>query len=100
MDFQNLFALLLICSCLTGLVTEACKKAFPNRTSTNALAGIISIIVGVSVSIANAVLTNPEIGASYVLGSLFLVIGSWLCAMLGYDKVIQTITQFTKTTKE
>ena len=93
---------LMITSTLTGLMTEAVKKILAeyNRSyRANTLAGVIALVLSTAVAIGYIVMTNTAFTAQigvYFVAMLFL---SWLGAMVGYDKVIQSITQF-KTNKE
>jgi hypothetical protein len=92
---------LLVVSVLTGLCTEAVKKTLDECGRTyrsNILAGLVSIVVSILVSVAVIVLAGVTITASVVVYIVALIIMSWLCAMIGYDKVVQAISQF-KTTK-
>lgn len=87
---------LLIVSTIVGLATEGVKKVLDEHSITyraNTLAGIISVVVAAAVGVAYAVITGAEINAQVVVYLVTLIILSWLCAMTGYDKVIQTITQ-------
>ena len=64
----------LIVSTVTGLVTEALKKILIEHKwnyHANTLAGAVAIVQMV-----------------------VLVFISWLCSMVGYDKVVQAIKQF------
>ena len=94
---------LLIVSTLTGLVTEAVKSLLAEygvNYYANTLVGIISIIVAAAVAAAYVVVTGTLITASVVVCVVALVLLSWLCAMVGYDKVIQAIGQFKTYHKE
>ena len=94
---------LLIVSTLTGLVTEAVKSLLAEygvNYYANTLVGIISIIVAAAVATAYVVVTGTLITASVVVCVVALVLLSWLCAMVGYDKVIQAISQFKTYSKE
>lgn len=93
---------LLITSTLTGLVTEAVKNVLVEHNVTyraNTLAGLISLIMSAAVGVAYVVLTGTAFTSQIIVCLVGLVFMSWLCAMVGYDKVIQAISQF-KTTKE
>lgn len=100
---ETVLMLLVICSAATTLVTQAIKAMMPEegKFPKNLLAGIVSIAVSIAVSAGYLILTktpmSPDVGVYIVC----LVVLSWLCAMLGYDKVMQTITQLKtdKTTK-
>ena len=84
--------LLMLCSVLTGLIVEAIKKMTTVRKP-NITAAVVSIIVGAVVPIAYILYKAISIDTTAVLYVISLIVLSWLCAMLGYDKVIQTLTQ-------
>lgn len=88
---------MLVSAALSSLATEAVKKIFDEqgkKYACNALAGVISTLVstgvgGAYIAINNVGLTTEV--ATYWVGLVFM---TWLCSMVGYDKVVQTITQF------
>lgn len=92
---QTVFMLLAITSALTTLATEAVKKMIPETTtySKNILAGIVAIVIGVLVSVGYCVLTHTPATDEIIVYAVCLVGLSWICAMVGYDKVVQTLTQ-------
>lgn len=92
---------LAIVSVLAGLVTEAVKKICENRDSDcpeNLTAGcasvVLAVVYGAAVSVAGGGWTAQSIVCTIVLAIL-----SWLCSMLGYDKVTQTIAQLAERIK-
>lgn len=90
---------LLITSTLTGLVTEAVKNILNERNATyqsNMLAGIVSLIVSSMVGAGYVVMNDIVITSQIVVGIIGLILMSWLCAMVGYDKVLQAVGQFKK----
>lgn len=94
---------LLVISTLTGLVTEAVKKLCDERgkrTKPNTAAGVIALILSVCVGAAYIAYTGQAFTVQTIICIIALVFLSWLCAMLGYDKVIQTLTQIGKIKKE
>lgn len=87
---------LTICSLSTGLVVEAIKKMLNSshiNYNSNIIAAICSIIVATIVTTVYAINAHIIINVIYVTNSIVLVILSWLCSMVGYDKVVQTIKQ-------
>lgn len=99
MTLELFLLLLLIVSTLTGLVTEAIKKQLQERDKkyyANALAGYVSIGVSIVIGIAYVILVAAAINAQLFVYLIALVLLSWLSAMVGYDKVIQAISQFKK----
>lgn len=88
---------LLIVSTLTSLVTEAIKKLLSERGITyysNTLAGVIATILSAAIGVGYVVLTGAGFTAQTVVYIITMVFISWLCSMVGYDKVIQAIKQF------
>lgn len=82
---------LLVVSVLTGLTTEAIKKVMTEYGKTyraNTLAGIVSAILSVVIGSAYIVLAGTGFSETAII---FM---SWLCSMVGYDKVMQAISQF------
>ena len=84
-----------ICSAFTALVTEAVKKMIGKTSNPNVIAAICSIIVAVITAIVYAVFTGITVDTTYIVAGILLVIFSWIGAMVGYDKLIQTIHQIT-----
>ena len=90
---------LFIVSALVGLITEAVKKIMTeyNKTySANTLAGIVAFVLSSAVGVVYVIYTGGAFTIPVVVDIVVFVIASWLCAMLGYDKVIQTLSQFKK----
>lgn len=88
---------LLITSTLTGLVTEAVKKILEEHNKlykTNTLVGLIAIFVSIVLGIGYVLLKTVAINSQTLICLFALCFMSWLCAMVGYDKVIQAISQF------
>lgn len=95
--FETFLLGLMIISTLTSLVTEAIKKIMTesNKTySANAVAGIVSAVLSTGVSIGYMVLASVPFSAKAVVYIVAMVFMSWLCAMIGYDKVVGVIGQF------
>ena len=100
MSTETFLALLLVVSIFTGLVTEGIKMALDeaNRTyKPNMLAGAVAVVLSVLVDVGYMMETQFTEKMMVVLIALVLL--SWLCAMLGYDKVIQSIMQIKNQTK-
>lgn len=94
MKLEMFLMALLICSTLTSLIVEALKKMTGNEKHTyNIMAAIVSVIVAGAVSAAYLIMTGVRPDAKIWVIIIALVLGSWLCAMLSYDKVKQAILQ-------
>lgn len=97
MNFEIFLFGLLITSTLTGLATEAVKNVLAERNiayKANTLAGIMSLVMSVAIGAAYIVMTETVFTSQIIVYMIAHVFMSWLCAMVGYDKVIQTISQF------
>lgn len=95
---ENFMILLFIASVMTGLLTEAMKKTFDGtsvKVSNNMLAVIMSAVASCIVSIVYIIQNSITIDAKVVVEIVLLFIMSWICSMIGYDKVKQSISQFT-----
>lgn len=83
-------------SILCGLVTEAIKNAYKNAEkeySANIIALVDAVIVGgVGTATAYMLLGIPWTVNNIICLVLMCVV-IWLGAMVGFDKVLQTITQ-------
>ena len=94
MSTQVFLMLLLIISVLVGLTVEAIKVLKDDKErATNLTAGITSVVISIIVGVFYCILANVTFNAQIVIYLIALVFLSWLCAMLGYDKVIQTLKQ-------
>lgn len=103
MGLSVFLMLLLTVSTFTGLVTEAVKKCLHERGKAyyaNALAGYISVGLSVAVGAAYVILTGAAVSAQMAVYLIALLLLSWLAAMVGYDKVVQTIAQIGKKKEE
>lgn len=99
MTFEIFMMGLLLVSVLTGLFTEAIKGWLSERGKKfycNALAGYVAAGLSVLVSAGYLVITETAFNLKMAVYLIALVLLSWLAAMVGYDKVIQSITQFKK----
>lgn len=90
---------LMIVSTLTSLTTEALKKVFAEsdkKVHSNTLAGIVAAVLSAVISIGYAVFTSTSITPQIIVCIIALVFMSWLCAMVGYDKVVSLFKSKTK----
>ena len=101
-NFEIFLLGLLITSTISGLATEAVKKILSERDvnyRANTLAGIVALIVAVLIGAGYVVITGITFTSQVIVCLIALVLMGWLCAMVGYDKVIQAIGQFNTTNK-
>lgn len=88
---------LLLTSTLTSLVTEAVKNILVEHNITyraNTLAGIVSVVLSIAIAIGYAVIASISVTPQFIVCVIAQIFMSWLCAMIGYDKVLQAIEQF------
>lgn len=101
-NFEIFLLGVLVTSVFTGLATEAVKKVLTEHNVTyraNTLAGIVALVLSSAIGFGYAILSDISFTSNTVVYWVALIFVSWLCAMVGYDKVIQAISQF-KTTRD
>lgn len=94
-NFETFLLGILITSTVTSLVVEALKKILLEYKITyhaNTLAGAVSVVLSAAMGIGYTVITKSSFTSQTVV--YLLVLASWLCSMVGYDKVVQAIKQF------
>lgn len=100
MDIGTLTASLLVISILTSFATEGIKNILDSKSksySSNVIAGSVAIILSAAYGTGYVIITETPWNAALIIYLIALVFFSWLCAMVGYDKVKQAITQITST---
>lgn len=96
MTVQIFIILLVFFSIITSLVTQAVKKVFDERElnySSNIVVLIIALIVGCVGTVIYYIMTNVPWSTVNIVCIFLMAISNWLGAMVGYDKIIQTISQ-------
>lgn len=96
MTIDIFLVLLMMVSICTSLATEGLKKALTELGKDyypNILSGWVAIVISVSVWAIYLILVNATLDARMFAILIALMFFGWLCAMVGYDKVIQAITQ-------
>ena len=89
----NLFiTILTIGSLASSLLTEALKKGFKGMSS-NVIALINAIIVGLAGTTAAYILMEIPFNAQNITCMLLMVLCVWIGSMVSYDKLLQTIAQ-------
>lgn len=88
--------LLIIFSTITGFITEGFKKLLDGEKvsySSNILAFIIACLVGISGTGVYYVFSSIEFNATNIVCMGLMGLATSIGAMIGYDKVIQTVEQ-------
>lgn len=94
MNVQLLMSGVLLVSVLTSLTTEAIKKLISEQTKCyNLIAMICAIVLSIVVSIGYVILNHLTFTSEITITIIAMVFLSFLCSVLGYDKVKQTIEQ-------
>ena len=97
----DVFAIgLLAVSLFTGLIVQAIKAILADKQKElkepNTTAGIVALITAILLGVGYALYTNIPCSVQLVLEIIALAVLSWLAAMCGYDKIIQTLEQLKK----
>lgn len=102
-NFEIFLAGLMITSTLTGLTTEAIKKVLVEHNvnhRANTLAGVVALVLSVLIGVGYIIVADIDFSGRIAVCMAAQAFMSWLCAMLGRDKVVQAINQFKTTGKE
>ena len=96
MNVSLFITLLTSFSVVTSLCTEGIKKILNEKGVTyasNILASIVACIVGICGTGVYYIFSEMEFNAINITCMILMGLATWLCATVGYDKVIQTISQ-------
>ena len=86
--------ILTIAAAMTSLITEALKKMLGDRKySSNVLAAIVAVITAGGICAGYMILTGTALSPQIWVYIVAIVVLTWLCSMLGFDKIMQTIKQ-------
>lgn len=99
MSIQVFLVMLLACSLFTSLTVEGIKKVTEGmqvKYSTNIVAAVVAVILALAISCGYNAYMALAFDTKFWIAVCGLVFLSWLCAMVGYDKVIQAIAQLSK----
>ena len=83
-------------SIISSLLTEAIKKFYQNaqkECSPNIIALIDSIVIGGLGTAGIYMLMGIEWNVNNIICLVGMIVVTWICSMVGYDKVIQSINQ-------
>ena len=103
MTLETFTMLLVVFATLTSLVTEGIKKSLDSlkiKYAANILALYSSIIVGGMGTCIFYLWNKTEWSLNNVIWIFLMTGANWLGSMIGYDKVIQTITQLKSNKKD
>lgn len=97
MTVETFLTLLLVCAIVTSLMTEAVKMFLDSvnvKYVSNVVVLVVSILVGGIVGTIYFMCIEEFQLNNHLVFTAIMIVANWLVAMLGYDKIIQTITQF------
>ena len=99
MTAQTFMILLSVFSLIVGLTVQALKKLLDSlgaSYSSNAVAVTVSAVVGVGGTAVYYVIAGIAFSAANIICMLLMGLAAAVGAMVGYDKVIQTVKQITE----
>ena len=88
---------LTVSSTLNGLVTQAIKMILDEMKKTyypNLISAIVSVVLSGALGGGYFFVNDISFASKEVIYIVAMMFMSWLSAMVGYDKVVQAITQF------
>lgn len=88
---------------VTALLTEAIKKTYANMNksySANIIALVNAIVVGCGGTAVVYMLMDIPWEINNIICMVLMAIAVWIASMLGFDKVLQTVTQIANLNKE
>lgn len=94
MDIAFLISALAVISATVVLTVEAIKKimdSIKKQYNSTVLAVIVSFVISVACSIGYIVYNSIQINAQVIVIIVAVIFLSFLCATVGYDKVIKEI---------
>ena len=100
MNIGFIMASLVIVSALTTLATEGVKQILDDlgkNYSANILAGIVAVVLSAAYGVGYVLIAGSTWTVALVVYLIALVFLAWLCAMVGYDKVKQAVSQIIST---
>lgn len=96
MTVTAFLAILTGCAAATSLLTEGVKRFLDGlkiKYASNVIVFIIAMLVGGSATSVHYIVLGISFAPLNMVCILLMGISNWLGAMLGYDRVRQTITQ-------
>ena len=103
MTVEVMLVLLAILSAVTSLVTEGVKKILNKKEkeyATNVVVWVVAAILGGGVTAIFYLAFGIPWTALNIVYIFVMIVASGLGAMVGYDKVIQTVTQVGQIVKQ
>lgn len=92
MTISEFTTMLMLISGLTTLFVEGIKDMAQIKAP-NVCAIIVSAVLSILVAATYALTAGVTVTITYIIMTVWLIILGALCAMVGYDKVIQLLSQ-------
>lgn len=92
MSLTLFITLVTILSLISSLITQGIKKTY-NTTKPTLVVAIVSAVTGWGGGIAAYILMGIAFTPASIVALILLAPTIWLCATLGYDKVMEVIKQ-------
>ena len=86
-------------SCISGIFTEAIKRAYQNAGkdySANVVALVNSAVVGGFGTACAYMLMGIDWTINNIICLLLMIVVVWMASMVGYDKIMQLLDQIKK----
>ena len=102
MDSNIMIIGLVAVALFTSLTTEAIKKILDEKQvkySANILAAIVAVVLTAAASVGYIIYDSIPVTPQVVVCVIAMVFLAFLCATVGYDKVVQAIEQLKKLAK-
>ena len=99
MTLSTITAILLLISVATNLALEGIKKLVKSSEKErpyNILAVLLSAVITVFTGVAYVILNDVPVTGDLIVTGIVMIFLSFLVATVGYDKVVQTISQLKK----
>jgi len=96
MKVETFMTMLFVVSVFTSLFTEGIKKVFiklEKKWNGTVLAGIVALVLGSFMCYAYTMFAGAVVNELLIITYIAFVALSWLCATVGYDKVVQAVKQ-------
>lgn len=103
MTITLFITILTVAAAITGLLTEAIKKAYDNAGkpySSNVIALINAVIVGCGGTAITYMLIGVSWTVNNVICMILMGVAVWIGSMIGYDKIVQLLQQIANEEKK
>lgn len=92
--FELFLAGLMLVSSFSSTCTEVLKKIFAKcnvKYNSNIIVGAVSTVLSVALGSGYTLITGTPFTGQTIVYILAMIVLSWVCAMVGYDKVVEIL---------